>query len=479
MTNTRIAFFVTLGVAAAAIAGYGFSHRAAAPVGSVSIAPQAPAAERTILYYRDPAGAPSWSATPKNDAQGRAYVPVYDDAEPSFDPPPQPALAPLAPLKTASGSERKILFYRNPMGLPDTSPVPKKDSMGMDYIAVYEGDEQPGSTIKVSLDRVQRSGVRTEPAEPRILVRGLRAVGTVAIDERRVTIVTMRSDGYVEDLFVNTTGQHVQAGEPLFRVYSPDIQQALSDLLVAKSWAQRGPAEAGQGKSVEGAMQRLRNLGLSEARIREIRDSGTNPRTVDWLAPAGGAVIAKRIINGQRVVAGDELFRIVDLSNLWVIADVAEGDLADIKLGMHATLTFRAYRNAPVDGVVTFIYPDFRPETRTARVRIEVANPDERLKPDMYADVVFQSAADTATVVTVPSSAIIDSGTKQIVLVAKGEGRFEPRVVKLGRRGDTHVEIVEGLRQGEEVVTTATFLIDAESNLQSALKTFTEQEQAK
>jgi Cu(I)/Ag(I) efflux system membrane fusion protein len=478
MTNIRIALFVTLGVVAAAVAGYGFSHRASTPVGPVSRAPQASAAGRTILYYRDPAGAPSWSAEPKNDAQGRAYVPVYDDAEPSFDP-PKTALAPLDLLKSGSGGERKILFYRNPMGLPDTSPVPKKDSMGMDYIAVYEGDEQPGSTIKVSLDRVQRSGVRTEPAEPRILVRGLRAVGTVAIDERRVTIVTMRSDGYVEDLFVNTTGQHVQAGDPLFRVYSPDIQQALSDLLVAKSWAQRGPAEAGQGKSVEGAMQRLRNLGLSEARIREIRDSGTIPRTVDWLAPAGGVVIAKRIINGQRVVAGDELFRIVDLSNLWVIADVAEGDLADIKLGMHATLTFRAYRNAPVDGVVTFIYPDFRPETRTARVRIEVANPDEQLKPDMYADVVFQSAADTATVVTVPSSAIIDSGTKQIVLVAKGEGRFEPRVVKLGRRGDTHVEIVEGLRQGEEVVTTATFLIDAESNLQSALKTFTEQEQAK
>lgn len=478
MTNIRIALFVTLGVAAAAVAGYGFSHRAATPVASVNNAPQASTAERTILYYRDPAGAPSWSATPKNDAQGRAYVPVYDDAEPNFDPPAQPALAPLALLKSGSGGDRKILFYRNPMGLPDTSPVPKKDSMGMDYIAVYEGDEQPGSTIKVSLDRVQRSGVRTEPAEPRILVRGLRAVGTVAIDERRVTIVTMRSDGYIEDLFVNTTGQHVQAGEPLFRVYSPDIQQALSDLLVAKSWSLRG-AEAGAGKSVEGAMQRLRNLGLSEARIREIRDSGTNPRTVDWLAPAGGAVIAKRIINGQRVVAGDELFRIVDLSNLWVIADVAEGDLADIKLGMRATLTFRAYRNAPVDGVVTFIYPDFRPETRTARVRIEVANPDERLKPDMYADVVFQSAADTATVVTVPSSAIIDSGTKQIVLVAKGEGRFEPRVVKLGRRGDTHVEIVEGLAQGEDVVTTATFLIDAESNLQSALKTFTEQEQAK
>jgi Cu(I)/Ag(I) efflux system membrane fusion protein len=475
MKMMRKEFIITLGLAAAIVAGYGYVNHLGA---SLSFAPQASAAERTILYYRDPMGAPAWSATPKNDAQGRAYLPVYDDAEPSFDL-PKPALAPLAPLKPMQNGERKVLFYRNPMGLPDTSPVPKKDSMGMDYIAVYEGDEQPGGTIKVSLDRVQRSGVRTEPAQARAIIRALRAVGTVAIDERRSTIVTMRSDGYVEDLFVNTTGQHVQAGEPLFRVYSPDIQQALSDLLVAKSWAQRGPGESGGGKSVDGAMQRLRNLGLSDNRIREIRDSGTNPRIIDWLAPAGGTVIAKKIINGQKVIAGDELYRIVDLTNLWVIADVAEGDLAEIKPGMRATVTFRAYRSEPVEGIVTFIYPDVRPETRTVRVRIEVANPDERLKPDMYADVAFQVGTDRATVTAVPTSAIIDTGTKQIVLVAKGEGRFEPRVVKLGRRGDGYVEIVEGLQQAEEVVTTATFLIDAESNLQSALKTFTEQEKPK
>ena len=466
--------FLTLGLAAAVVAGYGYVSLG----DSLSVAPQASAAERTILYYRDPTGAPAWSATPKNDAQGRVYLPVYDDAEPSFDP-PKPPLAPLAPLKSIQNGERKILFYRNPMGLPDTSPVPKKDSMGMDYIAVYEGDEQPGGTIKVSLDRIQRSGVRTEPAQARAIVRALRAVGTVAIDERRTTIVTMRSDGYVEDLFVNTTGQHVQAGEPLFRVYSPDIQQALSDLLVAKSWAQRGAAESGGGKSVDGAMQRLRNLGLSDNRIREIRDSGTNPRIIDWLAPAGGTVIAKKIINGQKVIAGDELYRIVDLTNLWVIADVAEGDLAEVKPGMRATVTFRAYRSESVEGVVTFIYPDVRPETRTVRIRIEVANPDERLKPDMYADVAFQVGDDRSTVTAVPTSAIIDTGAKQIVLVAKGEGRFEPRIVKLGRRGDGYVEIVAGLQPGEDVVTTATFLIDAESNLQSALKTFTEQEKPK
>jgi membrane fusion protein, copper/silver efflux system len=468
MTQNRAVLLLSLLLAGAALASYGYLQRSGSATTPVSGAPRATAAERTILYYRDPSGAPSWSATPKSDAQGRSFLPVYDDAEPSFDPPKPPKQA----------SDRKILYYRNPMGLPDTSSVPKKDSMGMDYIAVYDGDApSDGKTIKVSLDRVQRSGVRTEAAEARVLLRPVRAVGTVAIDERRATIVTMRSDGYVEELFVNTTGQIVRAGEPLFRVYSPDIQLAVADLLVAKSWS--GTASTGMGKSLDGAMQRLRNLGLAESRIREIRDSGSNPRTIDWLAPAGGTVMVKRIVNGQKIVAGDELYRIVDLTNLWVIADVAEGDLADIKYGARATVIFRAYRGEPVEGTVTFIYPQVKPETRTVQVRIEVVNPDAKLKPDMYADVVFHAGDEKAAVATVPVSAIIDSGAKQIVLVAKGEGRFEPRTVKLGRRGDGYVEIVEGLKAGEDVVTTATFLIDAESNLQSALKTFSEPEQPK
>ena len=469
MTQRFTIFAVTLALSASAAGGYLYWNRSTIPAASAQIA-VATAAERKILYYRDPSGAPSWSATPKNDAQGRAFVPVYDDAEPTFDPTAKPAVA---------QSGRKVLFYRNPMGLPDTSPVPKKDSMGMDYIPIYEGDAQEqGGTIKLSVERIQRSGVRTEPAQSLVLTQPVRAVGAVAIDERRLTVVSMRSDGYIEDLFANTTGQHVQAGEALFRVYSPEIQQVISDMLVAKSWSQRGSAEAGSGK-YDGTMQRLRNLGLPESRIREIRDSGVNPRTIDWPSPASGTIVSKRIINGQRITAGDELYRIADLSQVWVIADVAEGDLADIKPGTRATVTFRAYMGEPVEGVVTFIYPEMRAETRTARVRVEVPNPEGQLKTDMYADVVFQIGGSGTAVIAVPSGAIIDSGTRQVVLVAKGDGRFEPRPVKLGRRGDGRVEIVEGLTAGEEVVTSATFLIDAESNLQTALKAFTRPEPPK
>ncbi len=364
----------------------------------------------------------------------------------------------------AAGGPRKILYYRNPMGLPDTSPVPKKDWMGMDYIPVYEGEEQDdGKTVKVSLDKIQRSGVRTEKVEPRVVMRPVRAVGAVKHDESRLTIVAMRSDGYIEELFVSKTGQHVHAGDPLFRVYSPDIVSAQVNLRIG---------------SAGGGEQRLRNLGVPESHIREVL-AGKNPMSLVWPAPATGDVIEKQVILGQRVRAGDELYRIADHTHLWVIADVAEADLPQLKLGTRASLTLRAYPMQQFEGEVVLIYPELRAETRTAKVRIEVPNPDGRLKVDMYADVVFHAGADEAPVVAVPASALIDSGTRQVVLVAKGEGRFEPRPVKLGRRGDGYVEVLEGVGKGEEVVTAATFLIDAESNLKAALQAFAQPEAPK
>jgi Cu(I)/Ag(I) efflux system membrane fusion protein len=452
---------LALGIGAGAAGGYWYGRPPAGAPASAVVPPGAAAADRRILYYRDPSGAPYWSAEPKRDAQGRDWLPVYEDEQISFE---HEAKKP-AP---AAGGPRKILYYRNPMGLPDTSPVPKKDWMGMDYIPVYEGEEQDdGKTVKVSLDKVQRSGVRSEPVEARVLAQPVRAVGTVMVDERRLTVVALRSDAYVEELFVNATGQTVRAGEPLFRVYSPAIVSAQVDFQVAMG-------------SDPGA-QRLRNLGVPESFIRELqahfrepRGAKPMPRTIDWPAPASGTVIGKRILNGQRVQAGDELYRIADLSQVWVIADVAESDLAAVRMGMRATVTLRAYPMQPIEGEVTFIYPEVKPETRTARVRIEAPNPDGRLKIDMYADVVFQGGAGEPPVVAVPVSAVIDSGTRQVVLVAKGEGRFEPRAVRLGRRGDGYVEVLEGVGKGEEVVTAATFLIDAESNLRAALQAFTQ-----
>lgn len=469
MKTTRTLVILALGAGLGAVAGYWFAQGPWPAPGAAHVASAAVATERQILYYRAPDNAPVWSSAPKRDERGRPYVPVYDDEEPSFDTP--------KPKAQANAGARKILYYRNPMGLPDTSPVPKKDGMGMDYIPVYEGDDaDDGNIVKVSLDRVQRSGVRTEPADARVLVQPVRAVGTVAIDESKLTVVAMRSAGYIEDLFVNNTGRTVRAGEPLFRVYSPDIVNAQIDLRISLGAVQRGVSGTDGNQSVNGAMQRLRNLGVPESRINEVRETGTNPRTLDWPAPATGVVLSKRVINGQRVEAGDELYRIADLSTVWVIADVAEADLELIKLGTRAQITFRAYPSAPVEGRVTLIYPEVKAETRTARVRIEVPNPDGRLKADMYADVVFRVGADGVPVVTVPNSAVIDSGSQQLVLISRGEGRFEPRPVKLGRRDDGYREVLDGVREGEDIVTAATFLIDAESNLRAALKTFTQDE---
>lgn len=468
MNTTRIVLTLALGIGLGAAGGY-WAMQLASPVQAnmpVANTPHAP--ERRVLYYRAPDNVPLWSAVPKQDQQGRSYIPVYDDEEPSFD-----AKRPEA--QTPKGSY-KVLYYRNPMGLPDTSPIPKKDGMGMDYIPVYEGeDSDDGNVVKVSLGRVQRSGVRTERAEARKVLRPVRGVGTVKLDERRLTVVALRADGYIEDLFVNATGQAVRAGQPLFRVYSKDIQVAQADLISAAGVKGNGtPAQISQ--SIHGTMQRLRNLAVPESRIEEVLATRANPRTIDWPSPAAGTVIEKRVVNGQQVAAGAELYRIADLSNVWVIAEVAEADLSGIKVGTPALVTLRAYPNDPVDGRVGFIYPDIKPETRTARIRIEVPNPDGRLKIDMYADVLFSTGADEAAVVAVPDSAVIDSGSQQVVFVAKGEGRFEPRLVKLGRRGDGYIEIRNGVLAGEEVVTAATFLIDSESNLRAALKTFTDQE---
>jgi Cu(I)/Ag(I) efflux system membrane fusion protein len=375
---------------------------------------------------------------------------------------------------TPPTAERKILYYRNPMGLPDTSSVPKKDPMGMDYIPVFADEQEDGNTVKVSLDKIQRTGVKTEKVEARPIVQPVRAVGRVEHDEALLTIVSMRSDGYIEDLFVNKTGQHVKKGDPLFRVYSPQIQQAQTDLISATR-AQGKMAGLGSEQALAGAMQRLRNLGVPQSRIDEVRKTGTNPRTIDWPAPADGDVIEKKIINGQRVLAGDELYRLADHSRVWIIADVAEADIAPIHLGVPAKVTLRANQSTALEGKVTFIYPELKVETRTVPVRIELPNPDQLLRTSMYADVVF-GAGDASPVTAVPDSAVIDSGSKQVVLVAKGDGRFEPRAVKLGRRGEGYAEITEGLKPGEEVVISANFLIDAESNLRAALQSFGQQE---
>jgi Cu(I)/Ag(I) efflux system membrane fusion protein len=284
---------------------------------------------------------------------------------------------------TSAKTDRKILYYRNPMGLPDTSQVPKQDPMGMDYIPVFEDEQEAPGTVKVSLDKIQRTGVKTEKVELRPIIETVRAVGRVEHDETLLTMVALRTDGYIEDLFVNKTGQHVKKGDPMFRVYSPQIQQAQTDLIVAVRSQGKMTGALGSDQALEGAMQRLRNLGVPQSRIDEVRKTGDNPRTIDWPAPSDGDVIEKKVINGQRVAAGEELYRIADHSKVWVIADVAEADIASIKIGTPVTVILRSDRTEPIEGKVTFVYPELTPETRTVPVRIELPNSEARLKTSM------------------------------------------------------------------------------------------------
>jgi len=364
----------------------------------------------------------------------------------------------------ASG-DRKVIYYRNPMGLPDTSPTPKKDWMGMDYIPVYEGEDESGSSVKVSLDKVQRSGVRTARVERRRLATMVRAPGVAKPDERTLFTATLRTDGFIEKLYVNETGRHVKAGEPLFRVYSPQMVLVQVDFRIANASA--------DSKDERGALQRLKNLGMPDAVLDELKRTREPILAFDWPAPVSGVVMRKNVMEGQMVKAGEEMYRFADLASVWIIADVSEQDVGQMEVGQTARVNFRAYPGETFEGKVTFILHELEMATRTAKVRIEVPNPDYRIRHEMFADVEIDTGSRAPERLVVPASALIDSGNRQVVIVARGEGRFEPRAVKPGAHGDGLVEIKEGLKDGEEVVVAANFLIDAESNLKAALSRFT------
>ncbi len=380
----------------------------------------------------------------------------------------------------AGKKERKLLHYRNPMGLPDTSPTPKKDPMGMDYIAVFEGEDtgEPAAAgqIRISTEKVQKLGVRTQAAQSRTLDRTVRAAGRVEPDERRLYAIAPKFEGYVERLLVNVTGQPVSKGQPLFEVYSPELLSAQREYAIAMQGVASlkdagGTAQTGMQQLAESSLQRLRSWDISDEQIKALASSGEAKRTLTFRSTASGIVTEKKAVQGMRFMPGEALYQVADLSSVWVIADVFEQDIGLIKSGATAKIRINAYPGKAFEGKVTYVYPPLKAETRTVPVRVELANPGLLLKPAMFAQVELSVGAK-GSVVTVPVSAVIDSGTRQIVLIQKGEGRFEPREVRLGARSDTDVEVIEGVKDGEPVVVAANFLIDAESNLKAAIGGF-------
>ena len=289
-------------------------------------------------------------------------------------------------------------------------------------------------------------------------------------------MIAFKFEGYVERLLVNVTGQPVAKGQPLFEVYSPELVSAQREYAIAVQGAASlkgadSPAQLGMGRLVESSLQRLKNWDISEEQIKALMASGETKRTMTFRSPVSGIVTEKKAVQGMRFMPGEALYQVSDLSAVWVVADVFEQDLGLVKNGAKARVLINAYPDKVFEGRVTYVYPTLKAETRTVPVRVELANPGLLLKPGMFAQMEMQVGGKTQ-VLTVPVSAVIDSGTRQIVLVQLKEGRYEPREVKLGARSDTHVEVLSGVKEGEPVVVAANFLIDAESNLKAAIGGF-------
>lgn len=369
----------------------------------------------------------------------------------------------------AEKPERKLLYYRNPMGLPDTSPVPKKDPMGMDYIPVYVGDEPDDSgVVKISPDRIQTLGVKTAVAAMKGLGATVRAVGKVDIDERAIHDVAPRFDGWIDHLYVSATGDPVRKGQALFTVYSPEVASAYKELAIAKELEQTTTASDPEARS---QAERLSAATIERLRNWKMAGGHGDPARVTYNAPVSGIVLEKKAVDGMRFEAGTPLYRIADLSTVWVMADVYEQDIARIKVGQPVRVTIDAFPGKAFDAKVAFVYPTLDTATRTTPIRVALANPGGLLRPGMFAHVDVATGGSQPRL-TVPANAVIDDGIRQIVLLDLGDGKFKPREVKLGLRGTDDVEVLDGLKEGERVVTSANFLIDSESNLKSALSRF-------
>ena len=297
--------------------------------------------------------------------------------------------------------EKKLLFYRNPMGLPDTSPVPKKDPMGMDYIAVYKGeqDDEPASAnqIKISTEKVQKLGVRTEAAQLRVLDKVVRAAGRIEPDERRIYAISPKFEGYVERLHVNVTGQSVGKGQPLFEVYSPELVSAQREYAIAAQGVESlkeagGQARDGMKQLADSSLLRLKNWDISEEQVKALAKSGEARRTLTFRSPVSGIVTEKKALQGMRFMPGEALYQVADLSAVWVVADVFEQDIGQVRTGAKAKVRINAYPDKTFEGTISYVYPTLNAQTRTVPVRIELANPGLLLKQSMFAQEIGRAS---------------------------------------------------------------------------------------
>ena len=371
-----------------------------------------------------------------------------------------------APAERKAG---KILYWKAPMDPNYISEKPGKSPMGMDLIPVYEGEDdgvEPG-TVKIDPVIVQNIGVRTAEVKRMALTRSIRTIGRVDYDEKKVYHVNTKVDGWVEKLYVNVTGEHVKKDDILLGMYSPKLVSAQEEYLLAREY---GDIMAGVGRSsiLELSRRRLELWDVPAHQIKELEDKGVVLKTLHIHSPAAGIVVEKSVVEGMYIKPGMTLYTIADISRVWVYADIYEYEVPWVKVGQEAEMTLVSYPGRVFKGKVTFIYPFMVAKTRTNKVRLEFDNPGFELKPDMYANVTLSSVISKSAV-AVPAEAIIRSGERNVVVVARGGGKFSPRPVTLGVEAEGYYEVRDGLEEGEVVVTSAQFLIDSESRLKEAI----------
>ena len=347
-----------------------------------------------------------------------------------------------------------------------SAPTPSSAAAGT------EPSEVPGTAeVTIEPQRLQLIDIRTAKVERRLLGEKFTLAGYVAADETRTEKVTIRAGGWVKELFVDKTGQYVDAGQPLLSIYSQDLYKAGQDLLVASKSADQKAADTSlatmRQQLLEAARRRLRLLGLSDKEIAAVEQTGTAPTTITLHSPAAGYVLEKSVSPGQFVGTEQSLYTVADLSTVWIIAEVYEQNVSDIKVGQSATLHLTAYPGESFEGKVAFIYPSISETTRTLKVRLEFANHNLHLRPGMYGEVAVERGGPAT--LAVPADAVMDNGDVQYVFVVTGGKHFTPRRVTVGRTSEDWEEITSGLAEGEEIVSSANFLIDSESRLKAAV----------
>lgn len=350
------------------------------------------------------------------------------------------------------------------------TPADASGSMeGHNHAAIGDGSDAL-TPVHLTADAARRIGVTYATAERRASVQEVRAVGNVIYDETRLATVNPKIEGWVERLHVEFTGAPVRAGQPLMEVYSPMLVSAQEELILARRLVDQAmaggserAAETGQ-ELLESARRRLRYWDISASEIARIEQSGTTRRTLTLAAPAGGVVVEKNVVQGMRIMPGMDLYKIADLSTVWVEAEIFEKDLSLTKLGQHGVVTFESYPGETFEGLVRYVYPTVDVQSRTGRVRLELKNPDGRLKPGMYASVALHLASPREAVL-VPRTAVLQTGERAIVFVRGADGMLTPRKVTPGLATGSDIEVISGLVAGEVVASSAAFLIDAEANL--------------